>query len=292
MDPENDLKAGFDHIDRVVADHLRFKRKLGIGEDAYASLRLKKNLIKLWDLGSWAGTGAAVASSQTVATTFFASKGFLAFIGFGTAVTPVGWVVAAAVGSAGAYYGVTRLFGRFSGSRIETIPKFINTPIDLLGASLMDMMGALAVRIALIDGHFDKTEREAIAEHFVSEWGFDQAYVEQALEVFIADAGLMNIKCLAHQLADFQTSNPDCNAPAMQSQLLEFLKEIAAADGVLDEREELALDAVEAALRVRKTSFLKHLLPRVPELGEKALTRVRRASRMIRPKPFSGKMID
>ncbi|NBB40115.1 TerB family tellurite resistance protein [Sphingobium yanoikuyae] len=242
------LKAGFSHVERVVADPVRFKLRLGIGEHAYISLRLKKNLLKLWDVGSWGGTGAAVASSRIVATTFFAPKGLMALLGFGTAVTPIGWVIAAALGSAGAYYGVTHLFGRFEGSRVETIPKFINTPIDVLGATLLDLMGSLAIRIANIDGQIDASEIEAIIDHFVSDWGLERAYVEQALTVLRANLAKVSIKDLARQLAKFQHDNPDCNAPAMAASLVEFLREIALADGVLDEREDLAIDAVAGAM--------------------------------------------
>ncbi len=242
------LRDGFADIERVVADPLRFKARLNIGEDAYASLRLKKNLFSLWEVASWGGTGAAIASSKVVASTFFAPTGFMALLGLGTAVTPIGWVLAAAVGSAGAYYGVTRLFGSYQGSRVETIPKFINTPIDLLGTTLLDLMGSLAIRLAAIDGHINDTERTAIGEHFVSDWGFDPAYVEQALVVLEANIAAASIKELSAQLARFQADNPDCNAEAMQSALLNFLRDIAAADGVLDERENLALDAIALAM--------------------------------------------
>lgn len=255
------LRDAFADVERVVADPLRFKARLNIGEDAYASLRLKKNLFSLWDIASWGGTGAAVASSKVVAGTFFAPTGFLALLGIGTAVTPIGWVIAAAVGSAGAYYGVTRLFGSYQGSRVETIPKFINTPIDLLGATLLDLMGSLAVRIAAIDGQIDDVERDAISEHFVSDWGFDPAYVEQALAVLEANIPAASVKELAAQLARFQVDNPDCNPEAMRTALLVFLRDIAAADGVLDEREVLALDAIAVAM----SSASPGLLERVQE---------------------------
>lgn len=242
------LKEGFSAIARVVADPVRFKLRLGIGEDAYASLRLKNNVLKVWDVGSWGGTGAAVASSKVVASTFFAPTGFMALIGLGTAATPVGWVAAAALTSAGAYYGVTRLFGRYAGSRIDTIPKFINTPIDVLGAALLDLMGGLAIRLAAIDGEIDAREIEAIADHFVSDWGMDRDYVEQALSVFQASIAKATIKELAGELARFQVANPDCNATAMSTALITFLRDIAMADGRIDEREDLAIDAIAAVI--------------------------------------------
>jgi uncharacterized tellurite resistance protein B-like protein len=243
------LKREFSEIECVIADPLRFKLQLGIGEDAYISLRAKKHLFRLWDTASWAGTGAAVAASKTVATTFFAPTGLAALFGFGAAVTPVGWVLLAAATSAGAFYGVTRLFGGYEESRVDKIPKFINTPIDVLGASLFDLMAGLAVRVAQIDGEIDQREIGAITDYFVGDWGFDPTYVESALAVVRTDIPKASIKDMARALASFQAQNPDCNNLAMQAALVDFLREIATADGVIDEREDLAIDAIAHAMK-------------------------------------------
>lgn len=259
MQHENtpDGKAKFSGVDRVVDDPLRFKLRLGIGEDAYAALRLKKNLQELWDTGGMAATGATVAMSPVVATTFFAPTGFLALIGIGTAVTPIGWVAAAAMGSAGAYYGVTRLYGRFAGSRVDIIPKFINTPLDLLAATLIDLVGALAVRIAQIDGVIDDKEIGTISEYFITEWGYDPTYVRKAIAVLVDNAGLVGVKEIAVELAAFHHGNPDCNPSAMRRELLAFLRDVMAADGVLDEREQLAIDAIAAVMDEAANPFSK-----------------------------------
>lgn len=250
------LKQAFSEIECVIADPLRFKLQLGIGEDAYTSLRTTKYLYRVWDTASWAGTGAAVAASKTVATTFFAPTGLAALFGFGTAVTPVGWVLFAAATSAGAFYGVTRLFGGYEESRVDKIPKFINTPIDVLGASLFDLMAGLAVRVAQIDGEIDQREIGAITDYFVGEWGFDPTYVESALAVVRTDIPKASVKDMARALASFQAQNPDCNNLAMQAALVDFLREIAMADGVIDEREDLAIDAIAYSMRGMPASRL------------------------------------
>ena len=61
------------NIELVVADTNKFKLKLGIGEDAFTSLKLAKSLQSLWDLKGAAGSGAAAAATPAVETTFFAS---------------------------------------------------------------------------------------------------------------------------------------------------------------------------------------------------------------------------
>jgi len=255
---EEKLRACFAGIDQVVSDPLRFKLRLGIGEDAYATLRLKKKLQDVWDVGGIAATGATAAASPVVASTFFASTASGAFwtaLGLGTAAaTPVGWVVAAALTSGGAYYGVTRMMQNFSGSRVETIPKFLNTPLDLLAASLLDLIGALAARVSAIDGQIDPAEQEEIKRHFVSDWGLDAGYVSAAMEVIYENADQIRVKDVAKSLARFQVENPDCNPVAMQAELMAFLALVVEADGRIDEREELALDAIAKTMR-EETDF-------------------------------------
>lgn len=242
-----DALSDFDDVETVVADPLRFKLKLGIGEDAYATIRYGKSLQELWDIGGVAAAGAGFASSSTVATTFFGG-GWLAALGLGTAVTPVGWVIGAAAASAGAYYGVTRLIAQFRGSRVQQIPEFINTPIDLLGISLFDFIATLAVKIAAIDGLIDPAEKSAISGYFVREWGYDPRYVETALDLIEENEGKLSLRETAAALATFQRENPDCNYAAMQKEIIGFLRETSEADGRLDEREELALERIEAVL--------------------------------------------
>ena len=250
----------FAGVERVVADPLRFKLKLRIGEDAYSSLMLRKNLSDVWEIGGAAATGAGAAASPIVASTFFASTasgGLLSLVGLGTAAaTPIGWVVAAALASGGAYYGVTNLVRKFSASRVDTIPKFINTPLDLLAASLLDLIGGLAARIATIDGEVAPAERTMIAAHFIEEWGLDPTYVEKALDLLFAEANDTRVKQLAAAVAAFQASNPDCNADAMSDEIITFLRELAMADDKLDEREELAIDAVATVFREQRQSAL------------------------------------
>lgn len=251
---EEEQVNSFRDVERVVADSLRFKRKLAIGEDAYASMRVGKGLGQLWDVGGIAVTGGQIAASATVARTFFASGGLLSTIGLGAAaVTPAIWVVGTALVTAGAYYGVTRLFKTYSGSRVEVIPKFINTPIDLLGASLMDFLGALSLKIAHMDGQVTSSERQVIQDYFIEEWGFDRNYSESALVVIEENSSKASIADITTAFASFARANPDCNFEAMRREVLSFLREVSVADGAIDEREELAIDKIDLLLRKAST---------------------------------------
>lgn len=262
----------------VIADPLKFKSKLRIGEDAYAVLRATKGLRDLWDAGGVAAAGAGVAAGPIVAGAFFPG-GLLAAIGIGTAATPIGWVVAAAAVSGGAYYGVSRLARRHHGRFVTTIPRFINTPLNSLGMDLLDLIGALAMRVAAIDGAVAPQEREAICRHFVDEWGYDPAYVAAALDILEATADDIRVKAVAQTLAQFLAANPDCNAQAMQDELMVFLRQVMEADGYLDEREGHAIDAITKVFREERKVTLAKVGQGVADVAGKAKARARKLAK-------------
>lgn len=267
-------------LDVVIADPLKFKRKLRIGEDAYVALRATNGMREFWDFCGAAGAGVTVASSPVVASTFF-SGGLLSALGIGAAATPIGWVVAAAAVSGGAYYGVSRLARRHYGKFVDTIPRFINTPLDSLGMALLDLIAALALRVAAIDGAVAAQEREAICRHFVDEWGYDPAYVAAAMDILEATADDFRIKAVAQSLAQFQVANPDCNAQAMQDEVIVFLRQIAEADGYIDEREELAIDAVGEVFRKERALTLAKVGQGMADAGGTAKAAVSKIAKRV-----------
>lgn len=248
----------FEGIDEIVSDPLRFKAKLAIGEEAYASIRMKNAVVELWDTAGAAGTAVAVAKSSFVASTFFAPTGVLAFFGFGTAVTPIGWVIAAGVIAGGGWIGITRYLKQSTGSRVTTIPEFINTPMDVLALGLFDLMAPLALKVASIDGNIEASENDAISSYFVKQWGFNADFVHAGMSFTESRMSEFSVKELAHSLAEFKKHNEDCNYKAMSRELVSFLREVIEADGRIDEREEMAIEKVQAVFDdVARFSFKK-----------------------------------
>jgi uncharacterized tellurite resistance protein B-like protein len=141
-----------------------------------------------------------------------------------------------------------RMVSNYSSSRVETIPKFINTPIDLLGATLFDMMAGMALKVADFAGEIDNAERSSVIDYFVEEWGVSREYAVRALPLVEASISGKSLKNMAKSLADFQLDNPDCNPSVMRGDIMKLLEEISYADGSLDEREELAIETVERQL--------------------------------------------
>ena len=235
----------FGQVERVIENEDRFKAKVGAGAGVFTSLKMADLLGDLGKTGSFAGAGAGGGSLIASA---LAPKGLAALLTIFNPVSPLPYIVGASVASAGMFYGVTRLYRSYYGSRVEEIPRFLNTPIDVLGASFMDLVGSLAIKVAAIDGEIDQAERRVINEYFVDEWGYDPDYTSHALNLLEETTNEQRVSEMAATLAEFARTHPDCDFSKIQNGFKALLTEIAEADGKLDEREEMAIERIINAL--------------------------------------------
>ena len=113
----------FDDVQRVLANEEKFKIKLGIGRKAFTSLRAMNIASKIGTTGAVAGAGFGVTS---LALTPKGLSGLL--VATGLTSNPIGWVaVATAAGAAAVYFGASHLFKIYSTSRVDEVPRFLNT---------------------------------------------------------------------------------------------------------------------------------------------------------------------
>ena len=236
----------FEDIDTIISEPLNFKAKLAIGEDAYTSLKVKNAAFQVWEVAGVATTAAVVAKSSVVASTFFAPTGFLAAIGIGTAVTPVGWVIAAGVITGGAWVGITRYLKNASASRVTVIPKFINTPLDVLALGLFDLLAPLALKVTAVENRVDTVNRQLIHNYFVNEWGYDSAFVTEGIRYTESRINEFSIRSLAQTLAEFTRENRDCNFKLMSQEILVFLGNIVATDGKLSKHQKMEIENIKS----------------------------------------------
>lgn len=281
----------FEGVDDVVEDELRFKAKLGIGEDAYTSTRIKKSVFEAWDVAGVAATGAQVAGSTLVAKSFFAGPSLLAAIGIGTAATPIGWVIAASVLSGGAWLGITRYLKDENGKTI-VIPDFINTPLDVLGLGLFDVMAPLAMKVAYIDGHVHESEVDAIKHYLVQRWGYSEQFVDRGLEFVSQKIHDYDIKTSAATLGAFARDNPDCKANLMLTDIKSFLTEVMEADGRIDEREEMAIERVEKMFAEEMRFSMSRTVAPVGKAAAQTAGRIRSGISSAFRKPSTHKEED
>ena len=241
-----DEKSWFQDIETIISEPLNFKAKLAIGEDAYTSLKLKNAAFQAWEVAGVATTAAVVAKSSVVASAFFAPTGFLAAIGIGTAATPVGWVIAAGVVTGGAWVGITRYLKKASASRVTVIPKFINTPLDVLALGLFDLLAPLALKVTAVDGYIDDAKHKLIQDYFVKEWGYDSGFVTEGINYTESRISEFSTRRLAQTLAEFTRDNRDCNFSMMSQEIMTFLGNIVAADGDIDQSQQREIGKIAA----------------------------------------------
>ena len=221
---------------------------------AYRSLTIRKRAFELLRPLGGAGVGATVASSSAIATTFFPT-GILGALGLATAATPIGWVIGSAVFSGVAWTVVARKLDSLSSSRVDEIPKFINSPLDLLAVSIFDLVCSLAVKLAAVDGKFHERERVEITRYFVETWGYDERFVKLAVDM--VNESELGFSELVENLREFTRSNRDCHAPAVLRNVLGFLHEVAEASDGIRECERHALMQAERALTPEEGAFTR-----------------------------------
>jgi len=228
-----------DQVEQVVADPLRFKARLAIGEAAYTSLRMINRTREVWDVLGAAGAGAAVAKTGMAASLL------------GASATPLGWVAFAALASGGACYGMYRMLSSTKGDRIIEIPKCLNTPLDTLGLAIFDLIAPLSLRLAAVDGEIAEAERAALVDHLVNDWGMNRSFVEQAVAAIEPKLVEASLEAMAIEGAEFLHLNPDCNHAAIAKDLGDFLRQMLEADGPMTPQE---TEALEQAMRLLATA--------------------------------------
>lgn len=231
----------------MVREPLKFKAMLGIGEKAYGLLRARDNLSTFSEAIGVGATASSVAASGAVASTFFASSGFMAStlsaIGLGaTAVTPIGWVIAAGVISGGAYIGVSHLFERSKDTGLVVVPKYINTPLDVIAAALIELMLPVSLKMANAGGEITKAEERAINAYFSDEWGYCPGFVARLVDEYQEQLDGVHYEPLAESLGKYCADSKDCDKEAIMSGFVIHLRHVIEADGVIHPEEQEQID--------------------------------------------------
>ena len=239
-----DVIAEFESAEEIIENDEKFRKKLGIGADAYQSLKVASRL------GPVAAgvAGAAVASSPIVASTLFGGTAatVAGWLGLGlAATTPVGWVIAAGVATGGAYMA----YGKLRNKLVEEVPRQIDAPLDVLATSVIAFLMPVAFRLALADGNVDDRERRKIKDYFVNKWGYSESFVDGKIDEFRNEPDLASLDKLFSALEKLKNED-DCNFDHIFRELLKFLEELANADGEFHHGEKAMIGEVKELLRV------------------------------------------
>jgi uncharacterized tellurite resistance protein B-like protein len=232
----------------MVSEPIKFKARLGIGEKAFKLLRAREHLTTFTEALGVGAVASTAATSTVVATSFFAPTGMVAsalsFVGLGTAaVTPVGWALAAGVLSSAAYVGVSRFFERSKDSHLIVVPKFINTPLEVIALALIELMLPVSLKIAKADGAIVESERKTMLDFYHREWGYSEAFLLEVMAEFEGILDTVSYTSLARSLGEYCAQSKDCDPETILADFLAHLMAVVEADGTVTDKElgELAL---------------------------------------------------
>ena len=154
--------------------------------------------------------------------------GPLAFMGIGTTASHFAHIAFAESGSTALYFRIIRKVLNFSSDRVIAIPKFINTPMDLLAISLFDLMAPVLLKMCQVEGVVSGSEIE-----FVEDWGYNRGCFKLCLPIINDQIVGQQIKdLLLPHLEDIE-ENPGCNQVEIANDILPILKEVAEINGQL-----------------------------------------------------------
>ena len=244
-----DVIEKIESAEEIIADDEKFRKKLGIGADAYRSLKV----------ASWLGpaalggvTGAAVAGSPIVASTFFGGTAstVAGWLGLGlAATTPVGWIIAAGVTTGVAASGAYTVYRKKVREKlVDEVPRQTNSPLDFLATSVVGFLMPVALRLALADGNVDDRERRKIKDFFVNGWGYSESFADWKIDEFQNEPDLISLDGLFVALEELKNHRKDCNFDHIFGELLDFLRELANSDGEFHHGEKATIGEVKALL--------------------------------------------
>ena len=222
---------------QVIADSKQFRLKLGIGMDAY------KTLSKVCDIAPLLSGGAIGTSAGLVGLQ--GSAGLLGFIGLGS--TPVGWVALAGVVGASAFYGGSQLLKKAKQGAVEEIPKYINSPVDVIASSILFFIAPIVFKLAKLDGRISDEEKAFIHEYFVDEWGFDKTYINAQLAALIEASDTVNFDEICLKI-DELVKTGDVNKNQLITHVVELSEKLCQIDQSEHDETQLQIDALKKAL--------------------------------------------
>lgn len=239
----------FSETQSVIDDEFKFKAKLGIGDEHFQYLNNAKNLIGFSE--SIAG-GIGVGGVTAVAWYSTLGVGSKLLLGVGIASSPVGWFIGAATVGAAGIYGLKKFhektMGKAENELVTKVPKFLNTPLDLLGLSLANIILPPSIKIACSDGNFCESEKKKISDYFVKQWGFNSEFIGKLIQTQETTLDQFSYKEYAETLKQVCENTSEFKFDNLIDEILPLLNEIMIADGTVHHAEEQELAILKSHL--------------------------------------------
>ncbi len=119
---------------------------------------------------------------------------------------------------------------------LSTLPRCLQTPFDVLGLALSDILLPPAIKVAQCDEDFAPSERGTIIHYFVEVWGMDAEFVSFKINEIETETHQFSYLSLRDALKS-QCKRFHLPYKAFAQEILHILDQVIRADGVLDRRE-------------------------------------------------------
>ena len=263
MHIDDELRDFFSsEVTAVIADSDTFRRKLGIGSDAFKILTRAEATNKF--VGAACG-GAGIAGAAYAG--WFASLGVLGQMGVavGLVSTPLGWVGAAGATGAGMFLLTRRLLNAARREMTEEIPRFINTPLDVIGASICDILAPALCKIVIADGVVEDVELERVTSYFCAEWGFDRNYIDCVIKFDAEHFDDWDWSILSSLIGEVEKTG-DVKSKELIVELQRIAEEVALCDGSVSDSERHELSLMRSALTPKNRQSFQQRLADIGQL--------------------------
>ena len=221
----------------IIDSPLQFKAKLNIGDEAYAYLSKADNFM---DFSIKIAAGLGGSSLFTVA--WLATLGPVAKLALlvGFTSTPVGWIAGAGALSVILAYGLMQAKGKSTDATTITIPRHLNTPLDLLGQTVLSLILPVTVKMALVDGHLCENERRTLSNYLAQEWGYNRDFITNAIAEQEGLLTVFDYEQYRQLLIASTCTEKEIKYEVIKLELLGILNEIMVVDGDVspEEKEE------------------------------------------------------
>lgn len=225
----NEMKNFFktNKIKIVLDNKLTFKHKLNLSQDDYKYLNNAKNLHEFAE-----ALLAGVASAGVVYGGFMASLGVLGQIGLGVGLisNPIGWIAIAGIGAGSLAYGARQISKKADDKAYSKVPKYINTPLDILGENLIDLFLPICIKVALVDGEFIKKEKETIVNYLSIQWGYNKNYIENKMQVHYKIVNNFNYSDVTKIIESITKETKGLERETINNEIENIIKELINAD--------------------------------------------------------------
>ncbi len=224
----DELDDLFKETANIIDDDLKFKHKLQLGDDAYKKLKTIKKAKDF--IGSIAvGIGAFFSCYIYWSSQQSTSVKLLGHEVYANS-PPIGWFIFWGIFFFIITFYIKKFFKKAEEKTMHKIPKFLDTPLNIVALTLSEVFIVPAIKIATVDGVFSKEEEDYIKSYFVNDWGFNKNFIDNCVE-----SGRKKIECsyddYGKSLRNICANSKELKFKTIANELISFLDNIIKSDG-------------------------------------------------------------